>query len=69
MSYGKKTCVDCLHCKVCANSTEDCRMCFCDKTEKKVRHKEHYWLNKKTCKKFDDMSEPETRRPLLRKRM
>jgi hypothetical protein len=65
---GLKTCFDCLHCKVSANSTEKNRLCFCDETEKKVRHKDLYWLNKKVCKKFEDMSDPEKRRPLLKRR-
>jgi len=52
-----KTCFDCLHCKVSAKSTDECRLCFCAKTNKKVNHKEHYWLKKPLCKKFDDMSD------------
>lgn len=51
-----KTCFDCLHCKVSANSTKNCRLCFCAKTKAKERHKEPYWLKKSVCKKFEDMS-------------
>jgi hypothetical protein len=52
----KKNCTDCLHCKISAKSTENCRMCYC--SEKKVRHikAEFYWLNKKPCEEFEDMS-------------
>jgi hypothetical protein len=51
-----KTCLDCLHCKVCANSAKHCLMCFCAKTKLKERYLEPYWLTKPICKKFDDMS-------------
>ena len=51
-----KTCFDCLHCKVSAKSTEKCRLCFCAKTEKRGRHKDPYWLEKKVCKNFYNMS-------------
>ena len=53
---GMRTCFDCLYCKVSAKSTEKCRLCFCDKTKKKVTHKEPYWQGKKVCHKFFDMS-------------
>jgi hypothetical protein len=52
----KKLCFDCLHCKVSAKSTEDCRLYFCSKSKTKKNHKEPYWLCKKVCKKFEDMS-------------
>jgi len=52
----KKTCFDCLNCKVSAKSTEKCRMSFCIKTEKKANHTDNYWLKKKLCCQFDDMS-------------
>ena len=52
----KKSCFDCLYCKVSAASTEKCRFCFCSKAKKKIMHKANYWLSKKLCKKFDDMS-------------
>jgi len=52
----KKNCGDCLHCKVCANSSKGCRLCFCSETEQKERHKEQYWLTKPPCRKFEDMS-------------
>jgi len=56
----KKTCLDCLHCKVSANSTEDCRLCFCSLSKLKERHKEKYWYKKTPCKKFFDMTEGTT---------
>jgi len=52
----KKTCFDCLHCKVSAKSTEKCRLCFCTETKAKTKHKEPYWLKKQVCKKFEDMT-------------
>jgi hypothetical protein len=67
MNREKRNCVDCLHCKVSAKSTEKCRLCFCSETEKKARHKEPYWQKKRICSRFDDMAIIE-RRPLLRKR-
>jgi hypothetical protein len=56
MKTKNKTCSDCLHCKVSAKSTEKCRLCFCAETKKKVKHKEHYWLAKNVCRKFEDMT-------------
>jgi hypothetical protein len=53
---GRKTCGDCLHCKVCACSTKNGRLCFCAKTKSKERELEFYWLNKTPCKKFEDMT-------------
>jgi len=52
-----KNCFDCLHCKVSSESTEDCRLCFCSQTKKKVKHKDNFWLNKKPCDDFFDLSE------------
>jgi hypothetical protein len=51
-----KSCIDCLHCKVSAKSTKNNRLIFCAETKKKQNHKEKYWLAKKVCKKFEDMS-------------
>jgi hypothetical protein len=51
-----KTCFDCLHCKVSVKSTPNNRLCFCAEKAKKERHKELYWLAKKVCQKFDDMT-------------
>jgi len=51
-----KNCCDCLHCKVSDKSTLNYRMCFCVKTEKKANHTEAYWMKKKLCCLFDDMS-------------
>jgi hypothetical protein len=52
-----KTCLDCLHCKVSAKSTEQCRLCYCVQKQKRVSHKESYWFTKKVCENFTDMSE------------
>jgi len=70
----KKSCLDCFHCKVSAMSTPNCRLCFCAETKKKERHRVAYWLAKKLCGKFDDMTKKPAvknlypnfkRRPLL----
>jgi len=53
---NQKTCLDCLHCKVSAKSTAKCRLCFCAMSTKKERHKEAYWLVKKLCGYFEDMT-------------
>ena len=64
----KKTCLDCLHCKVAANVWKKGRWCFCALSKNKPKYIEKYWqIKKKVCKMFDDMSEP-IRRPLLRER-
>ena len=52
----RKSCGDCLHCKVYAWSTENCRLCFCTEIGKKAVILEHYWLKKSVCRKFEDMS-------------
>jgi len=52
----KKTCADCLHCKVSTKSTENCRLCFCVEIGKKAAISEFYWLNRAVCQKFEDMS-------------
>jgi len=52
---NKKSCIDCLHCKVCAMSTKNSRLCFCSKTKNKERDLEIFWRNKNVCKKFVDM--------------
>ena len=51
----KKTCYDCLHCKVSAKSKKQ-RLCFCAKAKKKENHREAYWLKKSLCKNFDDIT-------------
>jgi hypothetical protein len=53
----KKTCLDCLHCKVSVRSTVNNRLCFCSETEKKERHREMFWQVKKVCKQFVNMGE------------
>jgi hypothetical protein len=66
----KKTCIDCLHCKVSAKSTANKRLCYCAKEEKKLRPLEPFWSEKKVCGKFDNMDErittPPRRTPLLK---
>jgi hypothetical protein len=56
MSGEKKSCVDCLYCKVSAKSTKNNRLIYCAETKKKENHKEPYWLVKTVCKKFEDMT-------------
>ena len=51
-----KQCVDCLHCKVSAKSTKNRRLCYCAESKKKERHREPYWVEKKVCHEFEDMS-------------
>ena len=53
---SKKTCLDCLYCKVSVKSTEKIRLCYCAVTDKKVKHKDKFWLEKKLCKMFWDMT-------------
>ena len=77
----KKTCIDCLNCKVSAMSTPVRRKCFCSESKKKTVYNESYWLVKKPCDEFDDMGEKSTsrkiipaiairkRKPLIRKRL
>ena len=52
---NEKNCLDCLYCKVSAK-TKEVRLCFCAKTKSKERHKEPFWLEKKLCKRFEDMT-------------
>jgi len=54
-AYDRKTCCDCLHCKVSVKTTKNCTLCFCAETENKELHKEPYWQKKPLCKKFEDM--------------
>jgi hypothetical protein len=56
VSEGKarKSCLDCLHCKVSAKSTEKHTYCYCIKSKKRQNHNSTYWLTKKLCKDFDD---------------
>jgi hypothetical protein len=65
-----KTCLDCLHCKVSAKSTENRRLCFCAMAKKEERHGESFWSEKKVCGEFDSMGAHITphsgRRPLLK---
>jgi len=56
MKVKAKNCCDCLHCKVSARSTKNCRLCFCAENGKKAVLDEVYWFNKAVCGKFNDMS-------------
>jgi len=51
-----KSCSDCLHCKVSAKSTKNCRFCFCALKKQKENRLEVYWRTKTVCKKFEDMA-------------
>jgi hypothetical protein len=51
----KKTCFDCLHCKVSVKSTEKNKLYYCAETMKKDKHREPYWLSKSVCQNFTDM--------------
>ena len=50
-----KTCVDCLHCKVSMQSTDNYRLCFCSEQSVKQNYPELYWQNKTVCPQFNDM--------------
>jgi hypothetical protein len=50
-----RTCIDCLHCKVSAESTAGNRQCYCGITKNPERREEVYWLGKKICKEFAGM--------------
>ena len=52
----KKKCIECLHCKVSAMSTENSRLCFCVEIGRKAIINEFYWRNKPVCGNFSDMS-------------
>jgi len=52
----KKSCGDCLHCKVSMYSTKKGRMCYCAQISRLAIIKEFYWLNRSVCYKFEDMS-------------
>jgi hypothetical protein len=66
----KKTCIDCLHCKVSAKSTVNVRLCYCAKEGKEKQYREPFWSEKKVCGEFDNMGSRITlrvpRRPLLK---
>jgi hypothetical protein len=73
MSEAKKrTCLNCLHCKVSAKSTANNRLCYCAMEGKKVQPQEPYWSERKVCGEFDSMgarsiTPPHVpRRPLLK---
>ena len=52
----EKTCVDCLFCKVSRMSNDVKRFYFCSEKKKQVNHTEKYWLSKKPCSEFEDMT-------------
>ena len=52
----KKNCGDCLHCKVACISTKDNKLCFCSQAKKKIYFTLAYWITKKVCKNFEDMT-------------
>jgi hypothetical protein len=66
----KKTCIDCLHCKVSAKSMVNVRLCYCAKEGKKVQPQEPFWSEKKVCGEFYNMGSRITlrvpRAPLLK---
>ncbi|MCL2441071.1 MAG: hypothetical protein FWD14_04975 [Treponema sp.] len=53
---SKKTCGDCLHCKVSYSPTKINRLCFCAKKNHKEYETEIKWLNRSVCGMFEDMS-------------
>ena len=55
-SNEKRTCLDCLYCKVSRKSVLNNRLCFCEKKEQKKEHNVPYWLGKTVCRLFDDMT-------------
>jgi hypothetical protein len=60
MKNENKTCLDCLNCKVSVKSTEKRRMCFCTETKNRMIHTDLYWINRKLCDEFEDMTEKTT---------
>ena len=55
MREANVTCFDCLYCKVSAESTDDCMLCFCSEMVKRERHGEAYWIENPVCEQFNDM--------------
>jgi hypothetical protein len=56
MKTGKKrSCVDCLLCKVSKMSNDKCRLCYCSGKKTRIIHQESYWLKKTVCQKFKGM--------------
>ena len=71
MNSKKKTCFDCLHCKVSAVKVENKTYYFCAMKKNRMCKEAKYWLEKKLCMKFDDMGDEQSQQPrrlLLRKR-
>jgi hypothetical protein len=76
----KKSCFDCLHCKISASSSRNGRLCFCAAARVREDDLDKFWLKKPLCVKFEDMTEYTTsmviiptiavnRSPLLRNRI
>jgi hypothetical protein len=55
MKTNRKTCFDCLYCKVSGLSTQKCCLCFCSEKKKRIIHQDVYWLKKAVCQKFNSM--------------
>jgi len=53
----KKTCLDCLHCKVLCISKKYDMLCYCSMSKNKEPNLDIYWSEKKMCKNFSDMSD------------
>ena len=56
MRGKRKSCCDCLHCKVSRKSIVKKGLCFCEVKTKKIERKEKYWRGKEVCRLFDDMT-------------
>jgi len=54
--HSNKKCTDCLNCKVSIISTKQNRLCYCSQAKKKKCFSLTYWVTKKVCKYFNDMS-------------
>ena len=57
----KKTCFDCLHCKVSTKSTEINRLCFCVKSKKKGKHQDYLYISVKKIQR-SGLRDPEVRK-------
>jgi len=53
---NEKTCVNCSHCKVSRKSLVIRGLCYCDKKKQLKEKSLKYWLIKKVCRLFDDMT-------------
>jgi len=64
-----KTCIDCLYCRVSRLSTENNRLYFCSQKKKTENHKEKYWLAKKACDEFVDMTKTKYSEQVFEKKL